>query len=97
MNDEFKIIFETYESEISEIEKIFYRKSVNYGKNNIKDEDTNTSEALDALFFRMKDKLNRFKQLNTLNIDDEESIVDTLRDLANYSLIASIVSQKKWK
>lgn len=97
MNDEFKIIIETYEAEISVIKEIFYKKSVNYGKDNIKDEDTDTSEALDALFFRMKDKLNRFRQLNKLQIEDEESIVDTLRDLANYSLIACIVSQKKWK
>jgi hypothetical protein len=96
MKESYDVIFETYEKEIENIKKIFYEKSVNYGKDNIKDENTDTLEALDALFFRMRDKINRFKKMNASQTENEESIVDTLRDLANYALIASVVAQEKW-
>jgi hypothetical protein len=93
-------INESYQDELQLIKEIFNRKSVAYGKNNIKDADTTEHEALNALYYRMKDKLNRYNTLvNTADVGDSanESLTDTLRDLANYALIACIVAKKDWE
>lgn len=96
MTMEFKrILFDCYE--------LFCKKQSNYGSSNIslgtdltKDEDVDM--ALKGLFFRINDKVQRFKTMQFNNQTDKvgESLTDTFQDLANYSIIAMLVSSKKW-
>jgi hypothetical protein len=85
---------------------IFQEKNKNYGMNNISgDEDVDLNdpeskkEALQGLYFRMRDKMARFKQLIETNSQgsNDESLNDTLNDLSNYSNIAIIVNKDNWK
>ena len=96
MTMEFKrILFDCYE--------LFCKKQNSYGSSNIslgtdltKDEDVDM--ALKGLFFRMNDKIQRFKTMQFQGAEDKvgESLTDTFQDLANYSIIAMLVASKKW-
>jgi peptide subunit release factor 1 (eRF1) len=96
MMDEFKTI-------LDEMYNTFARKQKNYGPSNISvgtslETNDDIKLSLTGLWFRMTDKINRLKQLVVLGHSDEvgESIEDTYQDLAVYSVIAQIVSRKKW-
>ena len=53
--------------------------------------------ALTGLWFRMNDKMQRFQQIVINNQEPEnESLMDTFMDLANYALIAQLVKEKVW-
>lgn len=68
---------------------IFKRKNHDYGNSF---EQSLNEEGLAAARIRMGDKWNRFKQLskgNTAQVNDE-SIADTLLDMANYAIITKI-------
>jgi hypothetical protein len=96
MMDEYKrIMWQQYET--------FCKKNRNYGPGNISVGTSLQSKddirlSLTGLWFRMSDKINRLKQMVVLGQPDEvgESIEDTYQDLAVYSIIAQIVSRKKW-
>ena len=92
------LINESYRAELETIREIFERKSTAYGKDNIKDSGTPVEEALGSLFFRIRDKVNRFNRLATNGVEaGDETMVDTLRDLANYALIACVVAKGEWE
>lgn len=83
----------------------FVIKNKNYGMHNISGgedidmtESTNIKESLQGLYFRMRDKLARFKQLieHDSNGTVDESLSDTLMDIGNYAKIANLVRQGKW-
>jgi hypothetical protein len=83
---------------------IFREKNKMYGKDNISggndlDDETYNINTLESLYTRMQDKMDRFKMmLLTRNFGTvDESLIDTLDDLANYANIASLVKQGKWK
>ena len=84
--------------------RLFIEKHAHYGKSNILDGDSgdtnNIDESLRALYVRMRDKFNRFKVLIDRGVRSEnfsdESLEDTLNDLANYCNISIIVSEGKW-
>lgn len=96
MTMEFKrILFDSYE--------LFCKKQNTYGSSAIslgtdltKDEDVDM--ALKGLWFRMNDKIQRFKTMQFQGAEDKvgESLTDTFQDLANYSIIAMLVKSKKW-
>jgi hypothetical protein len=96
MTEEFKkICHEQYE--------IFCLKQSNYGPSNISvgtslstPDDIRLS--LTGLFFRMNDKIQRFKQLVVLGHKDNvgEAIDDTFQDLSVYGIIAQLVKRGKW-
>lgn len=93
---EFKrILFTQYE--------LFCKKQLNYGPANISvgtnletDEDVKLS--LTGLWFRLNDKVQRYKTMVLGNQTDKvgESLEDTFQDLSVYGIIAQIVSAKKW-
>jgi hypothetical protein len=96
MMDEFKSI-------LDEMYDTFARKQKNYGPSNISlgtnlESKDDIKLSLTGLWFRQNDKINRLKQMVVLGHSDEvgESIEDTYQDLAVYSIIAQIVSRKKW-
>ena len=96
MTDEFKRIqTEQYE--------LFCRKQKNYGPDNIsmgstleREEDRKLS--LQGLFFRLNDKINRYKQMIMFGSKDAvgESLDDTFKDISVYGIIAQLVQSGKW-
>jgi len=93
---EFKrIMHEQYE--------LFCKKHMNYGPSNISVGTTlqhpdDIKLSLTGLWFRMRDKIQRLKQLVVLGHADMvgEAQEDTFRDLSVYSIIAQLVSNGKW-
>lgn len=83
--------------------ELFCKKMLDYGVDNICEGDKTNEENIRfsqiGIFFKLKDKVNRLKQLVVLNITqlvDYENIEDTYQDLSNYSIIAQIVRNKIW-
>ena len=54
--------------------------------------------ALSGLFFRLNDKVNRWKNLLVSKREaSNESLVDTYQDITNYGIIAQLVERGLWK
>ena len=89
---------------LDEMYDTFCKKQRNYGPDNISvgsslesDEDRNV--ALNGLWFRKNDKIQRLKQLVVKGQPDEvgEAIEDTYQDLSVYGVISQIVTRNKWQ
>ena len=82
--------------------ELFCKKQKDYGPKNISvgsnlETDEEVKLALTGLWFRMNDKMQRFQQIVINNQEPEnESLMDTFMDLANYALIAQLVKEKAW-
>lgn len=82
---------------------LFARKSLDYGTDNIAggtklDTAESVYFALNGIWYRMMDKMNRWKHcvMNSYNSLENESLADTFQDLANYAMIASLVLRGEW-
>ncbi len=82
---------------------LFCAKQSNYGPDNIsmgssleREEDRKLS--LQGLFFRLNDKINRYKQMIMFGSKDAvgESLDDTFKDISVYGIIAQLVQSGKW-
>ena len=82
--------------------ELFCKKQKDYGPGNISvGTNLETNEevklALMGLWFKMNDKIQRLKQLVIHNQEPEnESLMDSFMDLANYALIAQLVKKQVW-
>ena len=83
---------------------LFCKKHRNYGTGNINvgtnlETSADVKLSLTGLWFRINDKIQRLKQLIILGEKDTvgETSEDTFQDLSIYSIIAQIVSKKKFK
>ena len=82
--------------------ELFCKKQKDYGPKNISvGTNLETKEdvklALTGLWFRMNDKMQRFQQIVMNDQDPEnESLMDTFMDIANYAIIAQLVKEKVW-
>ena len=82
--------------------ELFCKKQKDYGPKNISvGTNLETPEevklALTGLWFRMNDKMQRFQQIVMNNQEPEnESLMDSFMDLANYALIAQLVKKQVW-
>ena len=83
--------------------ELFCAKQSNYGPDNIsmgstleREEDRKLS--LPGLFFRLNDKINRYKQMIMFGSKDAvgESLDDTFKDISVYGIIAQLVQSGKW-
>lgn len=74
---------------------LFIKKHKDYGHENLVN-GLETKDVLMGLFFRMNDKLNRFKNLIGKTTELDESLEDNLNDISNYSNIAQIILKQKW-
>jgi len=96
MTGEFKrIIFTQYE--------LFAKKMESYGADNISlgtklDREEDIDMSLKGLWFRMNDKMQRFKNMLFNNAQDKvgEPLEDTWQDLSIYSIITQLVKNGKW-
>lgn len=73
--------------------KLFDKKQSDYGPRNISDYGTI------GCVIRANDKMNRLKQLlgkGKRRRPKNESIMDSLRDLSNYAVIAILLETSKW-
>ena len=92
--------FEDIQSEMFEL---FLRKQADYGPTNVGmgsevvDTDRKVKRSLAGLSVRLNDKVQRFLNLTFNNREPEnESLEDTLIDIANYAVMAIIVQRKQW-
>lgn len=81
--------------------QIFRKKNADYGPTNILEGDpadkVNIDESLQRIYIRMQDKMSRLRKLiSDRPAVSDETIVDTLDDIANYANIAIIVHGGKW-
>ena len=83
--------------------ELFCAKQSNYGPDNIsmgssleREEDRKLS--LQGLFFRINDKINRYKQMIMFGSKDAvgEALDDTFKDISVYGIIAQLVQSGKW-
>ena len=92
--------FEDIQSEMFEL---FLRKQADYGPTNVGmgaevvDTDSKVRRSLTGLSVRMNDKVQRLLNLTFNNREPaNESVEDTLIDIANYAVMALIVQRKQW-
>ena len=76
---------------------------IDYGMGNISagtqlQNDEEKEFALTGLWYRISDKVNRWKNLIiTKSEGKNETITDTFQDLTNYGIIAQLVDREMWK
>ena len=92
--------FEDIQSEMFEL---FLRKQADYGPTNVGmgsevvDTDKKVKRSLAGLSVRMNDKVQRLLNLTFNNkVPKNESLEDTLIDIANYAVMALIVHRQVW-
>lgn len=100
---EYPTIYEGYKQIMEEQFELFAQKHLDYGLGNIAAgtplaNDEETKFAMTGLWYRISDKVNRWKNMIIKNRSFyNESLTDTFQDLTNYGIIAQLVSQGKWK
>jgi hypothetical protein len=81
---------EAFKQVTEELEKMFIRKNLDYGKGNILD----TGEL--GICYRVNDKVNRLRNLiQNSKKPTNESVEETWIDIAVYSIIA-VMYKRKW-
>jgi hypothetical protein len=83
--------------------ELFSRKHLDYGMHNITAGTSLATEeersfALTGLWYRMSDKINRWKNLiiNNRGVNNEP-LSDTFQDICNYAIICQLVERDEWK
>ena len=83
--------------------ELFCAKQSNYGPDNISmgtslERQDDRKLSLQGLFFRINDKVNRYKQMIMFGSKDAvgESLDDTFKDISVYGIIAQLVQSGKW-
>ena len=83
--------------------ELFSKKHIDYGMSNISagtqlQNDEEKEFALTGLWYRISDKVNRWKNLIiTKSEGKNETLTDTYQDLTNYGIIAQLVERDMWK
>jgi len=96
-------LYNNYELIVEEQFELFAKKQLDYGISNISTganlEVVEGKEfALHGLWFRMNDKISRWKNLIIKNRKgNNETLKDTFQDLGNYSIICQLVNKGLWK
>ena len=83
--------------------ELFSKKHLDYGMHNITAGTSLATEderefALTGLWYRMSDKINRWKNLliNNRGVNNEP-LSDTFQDICNYAIICQLVERDQWK
>ena len=103
LKEEYPTIYAGYMAVMEEQLELFSKKHLDYGMHNITaGTSLNTEDerefALAGLWYRMSDKINRWKNLIIKNRGPQnETIIDTFQDICNYAIIAQLVERKLWK
>ena len=100
---EYPTIYNGYKEIMEEQFELFAQKHLDYGMGNISAgtqlaNDDETSFAMTGLWYRISDKINRWKNMIISQRSFyNESLIDTFQDLTNYGIIAQLVAKGKWK
>ena len=101
--DEYPNTCKEFEDIQFEMFELFLRKQADYGPTNVGmgsdvvDTDNKVKRSLAGLSVRMNDKIQRLLNLTFNNKEPEnESVEDTLIDIANYAVMALIVQRQVW-
>ena len=103
LKKEYPLIYKAYKDISDEQFELFAKKHLDYGMGNVaagtqlvnKEE---TDFALVGLWYRISDKVNRWKNMILSNRKAQnESLIDTFQDLSNYGIIAQLVQKGLWK
>ena len=100
---EYPIMCDSFEHITREMFELFKKKQADYGPTNIgmgKDKietDADVAKSMIGLSVRMNDKIQRLMNLVLDRKDPlNESLEDTLIDIANYAVMAKLVINKEW-
>lgn len=103
LKKEYPTIYNGYTLIQQEQLELFAKKHLDYGMHNITAgtqlaTDDEIGFALTGLWYRISDKVSRWKNLliNRRSVQNE-SLMDTYQDLANYGIIAQLVARGMWK
>lgn len=103
LEKEYPTIATAYKKIIKEQYELFAKKHLDYGMANVAAgtqlaNDEEKQFALTGLFFRLNDKVSRWKNLiiNKRNAQNE-TLTDTYQDITNYGIIAQLVERDMWK
>lgn len=103
LRKEYPTIAEGYEQVMQEQFELFAKKHLDYGMGNVAAgtqlvNQEETDFALVGLWYRISDKVNRWKNMILSNRKAQnESLIDTFQDLSNYGIISQIVQKGLWK
>lgn len=103
LKKEYPTIYAGYMAVVEEQLELFSKKHLDYGMHNITagtslSNQEERSFALTGLWYRMSDKINRWKNLIINNRGTQnESISDTFQDICNYAIICQLVERGLWK
>ena len=102
---EYPILADEFRQIQKEMYKMFARKHMDYGLNNIAlggdilNSEDDKKFSLTGLCIRLTDKISRLRNLlvNGKNYVKGEGMEDTFIDVANYGIIGLLVGRDKWK
>ena len=103
LREEYPTIYKGYQEILDEQFELFAKKHLDYGMHNISagtnlDSNDEVEFAMTGLYYRMSDKINRWKNLIISKRNPKnETIIDTFQDITNYGIIAQLVSRGFWK
>jgi len=103
LKKEYPHIYNGYMAIVEEQLELFIKKHLDYGMANISAgtllaTEEERSFALTGLWYRISDKISRWKNLliNNKRINNEP-LTDTYQDIVNYGIIAQLVERGLWK
>ncbi len=103
LEKEYPTIAQGYKKIIKEQYELFAKKHLDYGMSNVAagtqlaNEEEKTF-ALTGLFFRLNDKVSRWKNLIiSKRSTQNEALSDTYQDITNYGIIAQMIDRDMWK
>ena len=103
LKKEYPTIHAGYMAIMEEQLELFSKKHLDYGMHNITAGTSLANEeersfALTGLWYRMSDKINRWKNLIINNREvQNETLSDTFQDICNYAIICQLVEKGLWK
>lgn len=103
LKEEYPTIYAGYMAIVEEQLELFSKKHLDYGMSNIAAGTSLGNEeerqfALTGLWYRMSDKINRWKNLIISGRKvQNETLTDTFQDLCNYAIIAQLVKRNLWR
>mgnify|MGYP001034291165 CR=1 FL=1 len=103
LREEYPTIYKGYQEILDEQFELFAKKHLDYGMHNISagtnlDSNDEVEFAMTGLYYRMSDKINRWKNLIISKRNPKnETLIDTFQDITNYGIIAQLVSRGFWK
>ena len=91
--DNYKGLFMAWQFQAENTFELFQAKHISYGPDNI------SATKLEGIIVRMWDKINRLRRRileNQAETLSDETLDDTLRDIANYAIIGLLLLHKIW-